>query len=684
MEAFDPIVIKVKGDAGDVLTVLAALKKAVRDFESTSKVTGDRVTDDFRREGKASDEFGRLVTANMRDGKTALESLRLKSNDLRGEIARLRDEFRRTGNQGTFANLQQAEGDFKKITGYVKSMEHDAAALTPNMRQFTRAGGDSLSIFEELGGTMSGFGPAIALGVAALAPLLGGLAGGTVLSVLAGGGLAAGISAQLGSDQVERAFGQFTQEAFTAWQNATSEFGPETAQALSTLGQYLAPVLTNLGQAFSHVAPYLDQIANAVGGALQDFSINLSDDFDKMGPVFLALEQALPVVIQGIGDFFDEIAAHAPEVADDIVTIAHGFQTLADVGGKAIGLLSAEMAGIHADYQLLTGDFSGLAATILNATGGPTPVTRFGAINQVEKQLSDTTGDLADGYAHLADEMHRAFTEAMSLDQSEIAMHASLLDLKDALKQNKDAWNINTRAGEADRQALLQAIQSTEEYYTNLGKVNGITPQLAAAYQKQIDKLLALAAQAGLSKDQVAKLKTQFDNLITVMGKANGKTITIPVQVQYHVPALPSTAQIIARRGHHAQSGVYSPTAREPEHFDRSGVYAGRPGGYYMGEASTGDEALIGRASNPERALAALATAAGWHDMAITPSRGGAFSGTQAGYGGGPGGGMVMADVHLDADKVGYAMIKWSGRFASRSGVTIAGAVPGTTVGQAR
>src|SRR5262249_12053298 len=157
-------------------------------------------------------------------------------------------------------------------------------------------------------------------------------------------------------------------------------------------------------------------------------------------------------------DFFDEIAAHAPEIADDIVTIAHGFQTLADVGGKAIGLLSAEMAGIHADYQLITGDLSGFAATVLNATGGATPVTRLGAINQIEKQLRDTTDGLADGYAHLADEMHRTFTEAMSLDRSEIAMHASLLDLKDALKQNKDAWDINTRAGEADRQALLQAI----------------------------------------------------------------------------------------------------------------------------------------------------------------------------------------------------------------------------------
>lgn len=681
MEAFDPIVVRIKGDTGDLIAAFAAARKAEEEFRAGSKRTSDQVTDDFKRSGRSADDFSRLVGGSMRENSSALESLRVKSTDLRTEIGRLRQEFARTGSKSTFGDLRTAESDFKKITGYIKAMEGDAKALTPDVHAFNRAGSESLSIFEELQGSVTGFGPAIALGVAALAPLLGGLAGGTVLSVLAGGGLAAGIVSQFGSDEVQHALSGFEDQVGSAWKRGTEGFGAQTAAALTTFGQYLAPTLENLGAEFAHMAPYLDQIANAVGGSLQDLGNNLAINFSQLGPVFGALEQAIPIVITGVREFFGDIADHAPEIADDIVTIAHGFETLANVGGHAIGLLSAEMAGIHADYQIVTGDLAGFAATVASVTGGASPVTTFGDINQIEKTLGGTTDTLAGSYAHLADEMHRTFDEAMSLDESQVAMYRSMNDLRDALRQNKGAWDITTRAGEAHRQALLAAIGATEEYYTNLGKVNGISPALAAAYKNQVDSLLALAGQAGLSKDQVALLKGQFDSWIRVMDKANGKPVTIPVNVVYHVQNRPSVG-VLAGRMPFAQSGVYDPSSAP--HYDRSGVYPGRPGGYFMGEASTGREALIGEYSDPGRAFGSLVTAASWHGMAVTPSRGGAFTGSQAAHGGSDGGGVVMADVHLDADKVGYALVKWSGRFAARSGVTIAGAVPGTTVGQAR
>jgi len=690
MEAFDPIVIKVKGDAGDVLAMLATLKKAMRDFEATSKTTGDKVTEDFKREGKSADEFGRLVKANMRDGKTALESLRLKSTDLRTEIDKLRTEFARTGSQSVFGDLKQAESDFKTITGYIKQMEGSTGKMAPRVRDLNKAGTDSLNIFEELQGNMSKISGlmdprVIAAGVAALGPLLGGLAGGTVLSVLAGGGLAAGIVSQFSSNDVQSALSGFTDRLGSAWSKATEAFAPETATALNDLEQFLEPTIVALGNALAHIAPYADGIARALGSALQSsVGIDLVGDLQKMGPIFDALENSIPVVIQGVVEFFNAISDEAPAIASDIETIAHGFETLANVGGHAVAFLSGEMAGIHSLYQLATGDFAGFGSTLSNALGGPSAITRFGNINQIEKTLGGTTAALAGDYAHLADEMHRTFSEAMSLDQSQVTMYQDLSNLKDALKQNRGEWSLTTQAGRDHTSALLQAIQATEEYYTNLGKVNGISPQLAAAYKAQVDALLALAGKAGLSADQVAALKTQFDSLITVMDKNDGKTVDMTVHVQYQENQPPaSVARLIARRSH-AQSGVYSPTARQPEHYDQAGIYAGRPGGYFMGEASTGDEALIGRASNPGRAMAALVTAAGWHDMAVTPSRGGAFTGPQYGGYGGGGGGVTMADVYLDKDKVGYAMLSWSGRFEGRSGVTIAGATAGTTVGQAR
>jgi hypothetical protein len=684
VEAFDPIVIKVKGDASDVLAMLAALKKAMREFEATSKVTGDRVSEDFKREGKSADEFGRLVQANMRDGKTALESLRLKSNDLRTEIGKLRAEFARTGNQSTFGDLRAAESDFKKISGYIKTMEGDAKKAAPEMRQFANAGNDSLSIFEELQGSMTSFGPLIALGVAALAPLLGGLAGGTVLSVLATGGLAAGIASQLSSNDVQSALSSFTGRLGDAWNKATEAFAPATAQALNTLEQFLEPTIIALGQALAHIAPYADSIAHALGAALQSsVGIDLAGDFQKLGPIFDALQNAIPVVIQGVVEFFNAVSDSAPAIANDIETIAHGFETLMNVGGHAIGLLSDEMAGIHVEYQLATRDFAGFAGSVIEAVGGPMPITSLQVYMGAEQGVAAATDDVTAALQNMLAEQQRVFDQNMALDGSELHMYESITALKDALRQNAGAWKITTTAGQQHRQALLQAIDATEKYYINLGKVNGVSPQLAAAYQQQIDKLLTLAGNAGLSADQIKTLHTQFDNLITVMEKNNGKPITIPVNVVYHVENRPSVG-LLAGRMPFAQSGVYSPSARVPEHYDRSGVYAGRPGGYFMGEASTGEEALIGRASNPGRALAALATAAGWHDMAITPSRGGAFSGPQSAGGHGGGGGMAMADVYLDADKVGYAMIKWSGRFEGRSGVTIAGATASTVVGQAR
>ena len=670
MESFDPIVIKVKMDAADARAELAALKRAMADFESQSKTTGDHVGDDFKREGKSADDFGRLVTTNMRDGKTAMESLRLKSTDLRSEVERLRTEFAKTGSVGAFVGLKSAEADFKRVNTYLQQMESSSEGLAPNMRQLTSAGTDSLNIFEEMSGTLGAMGPAIAIGVAALAPLIGGVAGGSVLSLLAGGGLAAGIITQFGSSQVQSAIQTFGDEVGDAWMSATEGFQSQTASAIATLGQYLAPTLTNLGQAFSHFAPVLDELANVAGGALQDLGDNLAADFGELGPIFTALERSIPVVVTGISEFFGDIADQAPAIGNDIETIAHGFETLANVTGHVIGGLAVTMAGLHAGYQVLTGDWVGFAQTLRDTMGDATPVTTFGDINQIEKQLGDTTDTLAGQYAKLAAEMKTTFDESMALDGSEVSMYEAENNLRDALKQNKGAWDITTRAGEEHRTALLQAIQATEEYYTNLGKVNGISPQLAAGYKNQIDSLLALAGKAGLSKDQVAALKSQFDSLIVVMDKANGKAVTIPVDVVYHVENRPSTGALAGRMPF-AQSGVHYQSARDPEHYDRSGIYRGRPGGYYMGEASTGDEALIGRTSNPGRAMSALVAAASWHGMAVTPSPGGAFTGPlAAGGGGGAGGGVAMADVYLDKEKVGRAMISWSQQTYGRSGVT--------------
>jgi hypothetical protein len=712
VEAFDPIVIKVKGDASDVLVMLAALKKAVHDFEGTSKTTGDKVSDDFKREGKAADEFGRLVTANMREGKTAMESLRAKSVDLRGEVVKLREEFGKTGSKSVFGDLRQAESDLKKIDSYVRSMARVGSGsgggrggLGGFFRNLFSQAKATMGQAPEGGGVIAGLsGGDLAIGGGALLPGLLATVAATVnaglISGVGMGGLALGIKAQMQNPVVAGSWQYFLQEGKDALTQGSSVLAGPLRDAFGSLGEVFrgmnlrgvfAPLaaeirpleqgfalmvdrlLPGLHTAMANAAPFLHIIAQMLPSIGDAVTAMFNDISKGAGGGKLALQAiivGLDGMIRGIGlfvrygsDAFAWFVSTLTDVADDMAHFSmEAFGWIPGLGGKLTAL--DKTTGKLRDQVNATAR-SGVAA------GG-----------DLSGAFDTTTVSITNEYSALAalnDQMDTMLGNNLSLAQAQLALATD--QATESFKRGKHAFDEHYAAGRANMTMLLGMVGDLKNVYDADVKINGITPQNTKAYQDGITTLLANAKAAGATSSQIDALRQKFLILNGTMTNMNGLTTNLYVNV--HSSGM---AGFAGGKGFYAQSGVHHASARAPEHYDRSGVYAGRPGGYVMGESSTGDEALIGRMSNPGRAVAALVTAASWYQMAVTPSRAaGMFSGVVApGGAGGGGGGMAMADVYLDTDKVGYAMVRWSGRFQGRSGVTIAGATTGTTVGQAR
>jgi hypothetical protein len=123
-----------------------------------------------------------------------------------------------------------------------------------------------------------------------------------------------------------------------------------------------------------------------------------------------------------------------------------------------------------------------------------------------------------------------------------------------------------------------------------------------------------------------------------------------------------------------ANSGV----AHDVPSFDLTGVYAGRPGGVYrFAEASTVEEALIGRNTDKGRAMSTLRQAAGWHDAVVVNNSSSStynHAATTVARGGDGGGTtMLYATIVMDSKPVARALVPAVQRAKSRSGVSTLG-----------
>ena len=629
--------------ADTVRTVSVELKMQISDFEAaaakaglTVRALGDEVDGlgkksktGFDGASKASTDFSRLVTKNLKDGETAFESLTGRSAELRTEITKLRSSFATTGDKSIFGDLKGAESDLKNIESIMGSMGESAGV---------KAGQDFSMSFGEVLTSPAGI-AALAAGVPVITSVVSAaVAGGVGVGLIAGAAVI-----QRNNPLIQGAFGVLKADAVTTFKGATSGLVGPFADALGYADRLVTHEGPQLRAMFNSVGPAIGLITHGLGGLAEETLpalVKLGNEFSD------ALKD--PAVQSALSSAGGSLVGILNAVAANPQTVRTGIESVATITTAAATIISGTVTVTGAAISGLDKVTGGL-----KSTGAGNPV-QSGSAGLNDKKLEDPfavkfpwdkqakavdtfnssvqtlTGNLgpfkAETYGAAAAEqllyqsMTDTFNAAMNLDQANLGAAQGLADLSTAIKTNGKHWDENTQAGRNNMGQLLNSIDADKRAYDAQVAAGGATAGATKKYHDQVDKLLDLARQAGLSKGAIQKLKGEYESIPA------SRTLTFKVRVvgdlNQAILLGRETGQRIANR----YGGVY-------EHADTGLVrahiqQATYPAQYAYAEPQTGGEAFIPKLGNYGRSMSILSAAAGWYGARVVPSGG---SGSGAG-----------------------------------------------------
>jgi hypothetical protein len=670
----EEFVVRIRGDASGGVRAFEETEAAGAAMEKSVAKSGGRVRDDLDRTTKTTRKLGDESRKTAKSVQSDFEKMTGASRSTEAAfrrnftgsntVAQAFDHTIRelTAQQKVLGTLYNKTGDDKFLVR-MKQARKDAEALTRASRDLgTTLEKDVAKGASDAGGMLADLGPIVASLLAIFSPLIGGGIAGAILGGMGLGGIAAGIAGQLHSPQVTGALDQFETDLKAHFTDATAAFAPELEASLGVLDKDMQPFWDAMTKGFTELAPYLKVLSDGFARFMNEFGPGIEAAFKGAEPVLTAIAVMLPSMGQALTVFFQQLQAGSTGAAEAIGLIMHGIEIAIITTGYILrGLANSVDFVFSAIIKILDG-----LANLPDSLGGDKFKRMADGMRSFQTQVATATPAM-DGLAGsietandaiekqtaavsaMQQEWNDAADAAMSYDNTTLRAIEANQALSKSIKENGHDWDMTHKKGQANWHALLDNIAAEKDKYDADVKLHGVTKANTTAYQAAIDKLLAQAKAAGLSKDQIDLLRQQYENLGKTLDKLNGKRAVFTIQgnIVGTVPgsARTSIASVLANSGVHqfANSGV----AGDVPHFDLTGVYAGRPGGVYrFAEASTKREALVAENGDPGRAMSTLRAAAAWHDAVVVTASG---SDTTARAGRSGGGGSVGAPIVVDA-----------------------------------
>src|SRR6185369_796529 len=510
----------------------------------------------------------------------AMNEMESDAKRLNAEIekstARIKDlhkQFAATGDSSLF-------GDIRKEESRLRNLEKTFKAITPDLIQageelgvqlgtsVTNSFGSQLSsAFSGGGAGIAVIGGAIAGLVISLGPILASELGGLVAGAVGTVGVVGGVLSAVKDPRVKSAFASFVDDIQNAFFGDHEAFVEPIRQSLALLEKDFAEL--HLSDAFAKVAPYVVEIAAGFGYLANNIMPGLNAALDRAGPFAFATARGLRDVGISIGYFLDRVTQSKGSL--------EGLKTLfAFLSGTLVGIADLIYhAGQAFDWFIQQQEkfFHGLAK-VAESLGLHDISDRFDRIATAMHRLQDETpatsnaidglgnsfNDVADATKRFNDQAAVALgleedmiSKSLSLSDAILAANQGWLDLNDQLIKGKGNWDDNTAAGIKNQQLLNDQIKKLDavrqaEIAKSDGSVEAIN-KINAEYDKQLQKLLKVAAAAGDSKKNLEDLaKTYYidvivtreernqlnkasaiDRALGVLGFASGGTVPGPV-----------------------------------------------------------------------------------------------------------------------------------------------------------
>lgn len=615
----------------------------------------DKIPADAAKAGAALRMLGGDVNAvgdkvtSLGEKNAGLAVLDQKIKETRTEVRKLSEEFVKTGDVDVFRKLNEASGRLANLQTVRKKLA-DAVLPEPQeieswfKRVLTKAEGFGDSIAKVLPDAISGalatpvLGPIIAAAliaalVAAVSTVLA-TAGGLVLGG-AGLGLVTGgiIGAILGDPKtVGDAWSKELASVKTEFIDATQPVRQPLLDAVHEFGIALRGI--NMAAIFGPAAQWLPQLVHGasefvmwLGRAGEELSKNAGPEVKVIAEELPKVGQAIAVAASAIGEGSEGGAIALKNLFGMIEIVIAGL-------GGMIGQAEKVYAAIA--------KFSDLVIPRSWIFPEATPqVESFGrALHGAGDELKSFVPDLDKANQELnktkvtmdsleATIVDKIFQATMGLDQAFLGVAESLTRVSESIKKNGRELDIHKEKGQANREAILGAVQANMELYQAQVKAGMSAEDAAKAYGENTAALEAQLRKAGLTKDQIDGLigkyrdiPSKVDSDIAINGLThaiNGLTDLIKlingihdktVTVYYRTKGQSLNAPLAHGGIRRAAVGMVIPPSD--------------PGTTLVGEPQTGGEALIPlRGIAPMRAAMLGQIAMAGYGYNVVPQGGG-------------------------------------------------------------
>lgn len=536
------ITIVVKGDNRSG----AAMKQPEDDLEklrAKAKATGvdlDGLSNEFAHVTEGGDRFGN----KLKEGATFSQFLETKLTSLRAETRKLADDFNRTGNTDLLGKLFKNQNAVEELT---KLRTRITSELSKGMGDGGRQGMNTF--MAELQGTLGtpGIGPivagAIIAGVALAAPAVGG----ALMGAAGIGGIAGGIIGQISDPQVHQAVQTLGVDIMETLSKDTVVFKKPLLQATQEVDQALTKMIGGVDwkAASQDLEPLVRGLMSLVTNILPGFNHLLQES----GPVLGSMANDLAEVGKGVSTMFDLIAQGSKGGQEGLRAILYlitgifvitgsailGLEKLTEWGvaatdrfGKFLEGVKTGVPAMDSFFETTGRGFQRLAQQLNGANDVNTYVRNLQDMGQAAtlsghdlNQLADQLGVVNDQLSDVASKWtQKLFDKLMGLDEATLHWHESLTKLNDTIGQNGLAidrhthlLSQNTKAGEENRAAILEAVQANMAQYQAM--INGgISAQDAAqAYDQNTEALKRQLHAAGYTSAQIEDLIGKYERV---------------------------------------------------------------------------------------------------------------------------------------------------------------------------
>lgn len=177
---------------------------------------------------------------------------------------------------------------------------------------------------------------------------------------------------------------------------------------------------------------------------------------------------------------------------------------------------------------------------------------------------------------------------ALGVASSATAFHAAVSGLNDTLKTNGATLDINTEKGQANRQAIEQAVAAAQAHAAAIAQQTGSTQQATDAYNDDITTLEKQLGATGLAKQAIDQYVTSIDTIPPL------KSTTLDIEA-----AVAVTAANLGQSVHDAVNGIGTTPVKVP-HKVHGGIVGKSIGGSVAGAGTGTSDSVPIMASNGE------------------------------------------------------------------------------------